>query len=307
MTIETTFEVLLDGEQHDCPHLEYLQAKLSQCKSSVCSAILFAKKLDEQVFPNLVVVGWFTLGSSPDSWATTFHAALPPAIFDNPLLLILDPQQLTTQNQEDTKHATQLPLRVFEKPINTVLSTQDEQQSFAELSWKLETGEAERIAVDHISKAQNTGHSAGQDTESLEEDALVTHLTSHANAVKMLRSRISLLRGYVAAVKDGSVEADPDILKSIGALMQRLPLQESAAFHRESQRERTDVIVTRQAAELMTGSRLLGELIEMYAAIKSRRGPGSRHAAAAAAAATSSTAMGDYGTETSNALPTGWV
>lgn len=276
---------------------------------------------DEQVFPNLVVVGWFTTGSSPDAWTSTLHASLPSAIFDNPLLLLLDPQQLTTatqQSQEEARHATQLPLRVFEKPINTVMSMEEEEYEqrhpWAELAWKLETGEAERIAVDHISKAQNTSHATGQESDSAETDARIAHLNAHANAIKMLRSRISLMRAYVGAVQAGTVEADAEIIKGMVALLQRLPVQQTVAFQRESQRERQAVLGTQQAAEIMTGGRLLGELIDMYAAVKSTRrsrGGAARNAVGAATTTSSggtSTAVGgEYGAKTREGLPTGWV
>lgn len=143
---------------------------------------------------------------------------------------------------------------------------------FKELPYAVETGEAEMIGVDFVARGgaragssngtvaaaaegagkgkkraagsdetkddgqTQTNTNSGYDALSVEEEERIAVLTSKANAIGMLRQRISLLRKYLEAVPPcylndaatSSINPDPTIshpiLRSIASLLARLPL-----------------------------------------------------------------------------------
>ena len=96
---------------------------------------------DKQTFPNLDFIGWFTTATmSPETLQVhNLFTSLNPL----PLLLILDPSGLNNSRAES------LPIKVYES-IPTVGGVVD----VGQVEFRLETGEAERIGVEHVSKAQ---------------------------------------------------------------------------------------------------------------------------------------------------------
>lgn len=219
--------------------------------------------LDKQVFPNLEPVGWFSVS---EGGVCAFESSINKHLattFDNLLVIHLDRSKM---GNSDSKDALDLPLTIWEAQIGI---GEKFSLDFVEHSWKLETSEAERIAVDHVSKAQTT-HEEGDEFEGSEK-TLIAHYTTQSNAIKMLSARIALLKGYVSGVKHGSVKADATLLKQINALLQRLPVMQSTLFAKEFREEEGDVLLTRHLNEIMKGTRTLSELVDMHAAIKPRQ------------------------------------
>jgi COP9 signalosome complex subunit 6 len=111
------------------------------------------------------------------------------------------------------------------------------------------------------SKLEDDGQTNGVSRESSyltpEEDELLTSLTAKANAIKMLQSRLNLFIAYLQSLppsylSDPSISLNPDsaselkqpILRSISALLARLPLltpPDTASFTRESEQTASDV------------------------------------------------------------------
>lgn len=144
--IQNSFEITLDAAASaDSPpavNHAFLKARQSQYK---------------QVFPTLDLLGWYTVGEVPTPRDLEIHKQLL-AYNETPLLVQLSQTVASFENAETTG---ELPIRVYESVVEVV---QGETASFfVPAGYKIETGEAERIAVDHASKA---GAESGQDQES---------------------------------------------------------------------------------------------------------------------------------------------
>lgn len=232
--------------------------------------------------PPLDFVGWYTLvaPSGPTSYHLSLHEQL--STLNGPetscILLGFHPSEALSKSSSGA-----LPITLYEtlsEPSDSHPCGQDVEMVdsssppssgfFLELPYTIETGEAERIAIDFVargggnatavssavpkqSKAKgspegsNKGKKRASDDTAKEidvnrilsnEDAeLIAALTAKANAVRMLQSRISLIRKYLESLpppttsgvpsstpKNSHLESSPEILRSIAALLSRLPL-----------------------------------------------------------------------------------
>lgn len=197
---------------------------------------------------------------------------------------------------------------------------------FRELPYSVDTGEAEMIGVDFVArgggnatnidapakqkgKEKSTKDSKAQQEAKLlndasllsaEDEELVTSLTARANAVKMLHTRIQLLKSYLtslppsylsggsaangtmtdAAPAPDSPEINHSILRSIQALINRLPLvvpADGAAFEQESLAEKSDVSLVALLGDLTRGTKDLREMGKKFSIVnhgKQRQRPG---------------------------------
>lgn len=50
------------------------------------------------------------------------------------------------------------------------------------------------------------------------------------NSIKMLNSRIAILKNYLEAVKSGQLNADPSVLRDVKSICQQLPAIDSNEF-----------------------------------------------------------------------------
>lgn len=111
----------------------------------------------KQVFPTLDLLGWYTIGEIPTPQDLEIHKQLL-AYNETPLLVQL---HQTVSSFEDAGVNGELPIRVYESVVELVQG--ETTNFFVPAGYKIETGEAERIAVDHASK---TGAESGGDHES---------------------------------------------------------------------------------------------------------------------------------------------
>ncbi|KAI4178448.1 MAG: hypothetical protein LQ346_007442 [Caloplaca aetnensis] len=179
---------------------------------------------------------------------------------------------------------------------------------FRELPYSVETGEAEMISVDFVArgggnatnvdtpakqkgKEKVSNDSKGQEAKALndssllspEDEELITSLTARANAVKMLHTRIQLLKTYLTSLPPSYLsdvsasngdtnennsspsppKIDHSILRSIQALVNRLPLvipADGAAFEHESLAEKSDVSLVALLGDLTRGTKNIREM-----------------------------------------------
>ena len=94
---------------------------------------------DKQTFASLDFIGWFT--TAPLSPSTLHVHNIFTSLNPLPILLILDPSGLNASGSET------LPITVYESipGAQTV--------EVGQVEYRLETGEAERIGVEHVSRA----------------------------------------------------------------------------------------------------------------------------------------------------------
>lgn len=144
--IQNSFEIRLDSSSSasSAPTINHAFLKSRQAQY-------------KQVFPTLDLLGWYTIGGVPTPQDLEIHKQLL-AYNETPLLVQL---HQTVASFENAEVNGELPIRVYESVVELV---QGETTSFfVPAGYKIETGEAERIAVDHASKA---GAESGGDHES---------------------------------------------------------------------------------------------------------------------------------------------
>ena len=115
---------------------------------------------------------------------------------------------------------------------------------FIPVEYEIETGEAERVAVDFVSNetASEGGSQAGR-TSSLvvpssnfADDSrrkVIAALTTQRNAIKMLYERIAIVLDYLQRLEKGTVDQDSATLRMISALVTSLPAVDSNEFRKE--------------------------------------------------------------------------
>jgi COP9 signalosome complex subunit 6 len=180
---------------------------------------------------------------------------------------------------------------------------------FRELSYSVETGEAEMIGVDTIAKGSGTAtrsETAAQGTASSgskrrsdrlakdveqssqaaltqEEEELVANLNTRLNAVRTLESRISLIKSYVSSISaaESDTKDDPSsptlshtILRNINSLISHLSIlspHEQSAFTSEVLSQSNDVLLVSLLGQIGENVKSMRELGRKSHIIQSAR------------------------------------
>lgn len=176
--------------------------------------LLKKKDLYLQTFPNYEIVGWFhilpDLPMHPVELSLSIHEQIS-LICDNPVLMIMNPE-------ENDSASSDLPVRAY-FPLYRDMKTE-----FVEISVKIETGEAERVAVDDIVK--------GADSSTY---GLASHLSTQNNALRMFHKRLRVVCQYMNGVKTGKYggggvdgEVDYELLRRINSFTAQLSKKRKA-------------------------------------------------------------------------------
>lgn len=171
------------------------------------------------------------------------------------------------------KESPGLPFKAYEPTIE--IRDRKSRSVFVEAPYTVETGEAERIAVDWTARGGEGGSS------------LLSYLQTQRAAVKMLHDRIQILISYVSSVIAGSAPKDHAALRSLSALLASLPAIDHPEFREEFNAEYADVQMTAYLASLTKSTLALNELVDKLVVMTSqrdgpmsmggrRRGPGHR-------------------------------
>ncbi|KAF8898427.1 COP9 signalosome subunit 6 [Infundibulicybe gibba] len=209
--IVNTFELAVEGETSSVDH-GFLVSRRDQYK---------------QVFPSLEFIGWYTVAPNPTSRHVALHEQFT-GYCSTPLLLVLQPSLNTAANSD--VNAQTLPFKAYEPSIE--IRERTSRSVFIEVAYNVETGEAERIAVDWTARGGGSGTS------------LESHLQTQRSAVKMLHERILVLVKYVTDVIAGEAPKDYATLRALTALIASLPASENKAFREEFDTEYEDVQLT---------------------------------------------------------------
>lgn len=236
--IVNTFELAVENNGESVDH-SFLVSRRDQYK---------------QVFPSLELIGWYTIALRPTSKHISLHEQFTKYC-PSPLLLLLQPI-LTFASSADTNAQT-LPFKAYEPSIE--IKERVSRSVYIEVPYKVETGEAERIAVDWTARGGGSGTS------------LDSHLQTQRSAVKMLHERILVLVKYVEDVISGQAPKDDAILRSLAALIASLPVTESKAFRREFNTEYEDVQLTAFLSSLTKSSNILNDLVDKHLALTAPR------------------------------------
>ncbi|KAJ3268074.1 COP9 signalosome complex subunit 6 [Borealophlyctis nickersoniae] len=205
-----------------------------------------------QVFPNYDFLGWYSTGLKPTAREIHIHQQFIE-FNESPIFLQLSPTGAVTSKE--------LPITMYESVIDIVDDAA--QMMFVKTQFKVETGEAERIAVDHVAHATSADAAEGSST--------IAHLVSQRNAIKMLNSRIRILSKYMRDLKSGKVTRNHDIVRQIGSMCNRLPTIDSPDFREEFLIDHNDVLLMTYLATMTKGAHGINELVDKHNLISDRK------------------------------------
>jgi len=204
----------------------------------------------KKVFPNYDFLGWYTTGDQVLSTDIDIHRSPTITEFnESPLFLILDAVACTRKTTKE------IPIFIYEsemhmiddKPINL----------FVRVPFKIETGDAERIAVDHVAKISPTGNTQGG-------SQMTSQLVGIYNSIDMLYMRIKLLLQFLEATKSGKIPRDHGLLRRIGSLCRQLPAVDTNSFKIDFLNEYNDTLLIAYLASITKGTNATNDLIDKF-------------------------------------------
>lgn len=157
-------------------------------------------------------------------------------VCDNPILMIMNPEE--SQHDNTTTTSGELPLRAYE-PIYKDLKIE-----FVEIPVRIETGEAERIAVDDLVK--------GADSSTY---GLSSHLATQNNALRMFHQRLRVIQEYMTGVRTGKYPPEYELLRRIDSFTCQLSKQTRADLFNELDVQELDTMVAALMAMVMKSER----------------------------------------------------
>ncbi|KAH6917589.1 maintenance of mitochondrial structure and function-domain-containing protein [Coprinopsis sp. MPI-PUGE-AT-0042] len=207
----------------------------------------------KQVFPSLEFIGWYSVALKPTAKHIALHEQFT-GYCSTPLLLLLQPALALGGGPSSQT----LPFKAYEPTVE--IKERTSRSVFVEVPYGVETGEAERIAVDW------TARGGGSRT------SLESHLSTQRSAVKMLHERILLLVKYVTDAVAGTAKRDHDVLRSLSALVASLPASENKMFREEFETEYEDVQLTAFLSSLTKSTNILNDLVDKHLLMTSSSG-----------------------------------
>jgi len=195
-------------------------------------------------FATIDIVGWYSTGKEVFEGDLALHQQMEQ-FNENPFYLLLDTQPLPG--------ARELPILLLETQVKAVAGQPTVVTEFARLPYHIDSNDAERIAVDHVSRVSGTGKSH-----------LASHLVNTHSSIKMLTERIAFLAAYLEAVKANTLPVDHTVLRGIGALMQQLPAIDSTRFQGDFTDEYNDALLLAYLSTLTKTSAALSQLTDKF-------------------------------------------
>jgi len=195
-------------------------------------------------FATIDIVGWYSTGKDVFEQDLGLHQQMEQ-FNENPFYLLLDPQPMPG--------ARELPILLLETNVKTVAGSNTVTTEFARVPYHIDSSDAERIAVDHVSRVSGAGKSH-----------LASHLVNTHSSIKMLADRIGVLASYLEAVKVGQLPLDQTVLRAIGALMQQLPAIDSQRFQGDFHEEYNDALLLSYLSSLTKTSAALAQLTDKF-------------------------------------------
>ena len=204
----------------------------------------------KQNFPKFEIVGWYATGDKVDpNLDIPIHKSLEH-LHESPVFLLFNPTHGAVNDTDATmesspstsKKQKELPVTLWEPVMKSSTNINSELQ-FIETTYRVETTEAERVAVDHVSRASGRNESS--------TGALNNHISGVVRAIEMLDVRLEVLVKYLNDVKNGVVEPDHEVLRAAAAAMaqaRRLPGNSDSSnrnhFQKEMNKELDDASAT---------------------------------------------------------------
>jgi len=219
---------------------KYLQTKTEQFK---------------KVFRLYDVLGWYSTGVDVAPTDIEVHKQMME-LNESPLFLQLDPSAASKIDQRE------LPLTIFESELHMI--QEKPTMLFVKAPYKIETGEGERISVDHIAKVSTSGTATTGSQLSI-------HLNGIHNAISMLNVRVKILAKFLEEVKSGKIPNDHGLLRRISSLTSQLPATNTQQFKQDFVREYNDALLVTYLATITKGNHATNELIDKFNLVNDRQ------------------------------------
>jgi len=196
-----------------------------------------------RVFEKTEILGWYSTGKNVETYDVQIHQQVEQ-YNESPLYLLLNP--------DPAPGSRELPLSVLETKV-TIVGDEKPTVTFQKVPYRVETTEAERIAVDHLQNVSAGGRSL-----------LTSHLSTLHSAIKMLNLRIKTILQYAKAAQAGQIPRDEGILRQINALVQELPAIDTDKFKVDFLTEYNDALLVTYLASITKTSHAINEMIEKF-------------------------------------------
>jgi len=197
-----------------------------------------------KVFPTYEFLGWYSTGKEVKQSDIAIQKQIM-AFNESPLYLLLSPLV--------PPQARELPLTLYESEVKMV----DDSPTlvFTRVNYKIETGDAERIAVDHVA---NVGGASAN------VSMLTSHLSNLHNAIKMLHMRISIILEYLRQTTKGKLPTHYGTIRQIATLCNLLPTIDTDQFKQDFINEYNDALLVTYLAGVTKTSNTINELIDKF-------------------------------------------
>jgi COP9 signalosome complex subunit 6 len=213
-----------------------------------CAEIEKKKGLWTAVYANYEMLGWYTLAN--DCIATPSHMSIHRgmcAFNEVPLFLLM--------NHSPEPDAKQLPLSIFEAEMHIIHDVPT--QIFVDIDFKLETAQAERVAVDQVTKLTPT---EGVSTLEVQNQSVNTSL-------RILERKIGTIIEALRGMRDGTLPVDHGLLRRAARICQQLPAIDSGNFQTQFLNELVDSLLVTYLSAATKTSASLSELTDTYSMV----------------------------------------
>eukprot|EP00596_Hydrurales_sp_CCMP1899_P002542 CAMPEP_0119035040 /NCGR_PEP_ID=MMETSP1177-20130426/2023_1 /TAXON_ID=2985 /ORGANISM="Ochromonas sp, Strain CCMP1899" /LENGTH=263 /DNA_ID=CAMNT_0006992919 /DNA_START=363 /DNA_END=1154 /DNA_ORIENTATION=- len=203
------------------------------------------KVLMTAVFTTYELLGWYTLtdGSQVLPVHMSIHRDMM-AFNEAPLFLLM--------NHAPQPDAKQLPLSIYEAEMHIIQDIPT--QIFVDIAFKLETAQAERVAVDQITKLTPT---EGVSTLEVQNQSLTTSL-------RILEKKIAVITNLLKGMQEGSIPMDHNLVRKANKIYQQLPAIDSGKFQGQFLNELVDTLMMTHLSSSTKTTSNLTELTDIY-------------------------------------------
>jgi COP9 signalosome complex subunit 6 len=198
-----------------------------------------------RVFEGNSILGWYAASVTgiDNEGDMALHRQMEEFVDSkNPYFLYLNPAAESSRD---------LPLSLMEATVK--ITTTGRVVSFTKVPFGIETTEIERIGVDTVASVTKSGASP-----------LASHLSTLQSAVKMLNSRVMIIKKYLEAVKSGALPADHALLRDISSLCQQLPAIQTNEFKHDFLVDYNDALLITYLAAVTKTTNGINEMMEKF-------------------------------------------
>lgn len=202
-------------------------------------------RLVTEAFPGYEILGWYacTAASEPEAVHVAIHKQLAH-MTESPTSIFLH------LNYSGVSHEQRdLPLTAY------TLSYFGGAPHFDPVRCKMEATESESVVADAVSDMRAADAS---------ETPLVASLRASTTALRLLQERLGTIRGYLEAVKAGTVPPDRALLRQIAALCARIPVSDSEHMRTDMIKDLDDNLLVSMVGVMSRVAAAMGSFSDKY-------------------------------------------